>query len=188
MHDTQMFHPLFTYVRTTHEASELLTHIDILLSQYFKVQKDPFEKIAYEVLSPVIAQEIHKIFSGKNLSWSNPEEVKAFLTGLKATVQQCEVMTITVSYEPAGEDITAFANWSRTNFAQNILLEIHVDPAIIGGAVIIYKGNYIDHSLKKKLTDYFTKDRQMLLSKIRKPTPPLQQTNQRANIQLGKTI
>lgn len=160
------FQSIIAYVRTTQEAAELLLHIDSLLTRLYTVEQEPFEKIAYASLDPQIAKAIHDEFISLHFSWSNSEEIKNFFNNLKETVQHHAVITLTLSYKPSNESITAFSNWTRTNIDSNTLLEINLDQEMIGGAVIVYKGNYLDLSIKKSLTDYFQKHKNEILKEL----------------------
>lgn len=162
-----IFFPIYQFVYTTHQADELFTHIDMLLNHLYSVQKDPFEKIAYGVLDPRIAQTIQQIFNARNLQWGNLEEVKTFLTGLKQDVRTFEVLTLTLSYQPTDQAIAGFTNWARTNLTPRILLEINLDPALIAGSVAIFRGHYIDLSLKKRLDEVFTTQKDNILHQKR---------------------
>lgn len=182
------FDPVFAYIRTTEEAAELVNHIDLLLAKIYMTQKDPFEKIAYALLEPEIAKVIQDIFVKKQLSWSNAEEVKSFLTSLKSALKGFDVLTITLPYQPTSEDITAFSTWVKTNLGTTILLEVHIDQSLIGGAVIVYKGIYVDQTLQKKLDEYFIKHKDEIVSQIRIPKHEIRNNTEIQNDTNTKTI
>lgn len=162
-----IFQPIYQYILTTHQADELFVHIDTLFNHLYTIQKDPFDKIAYAVLEPQIAKQIQQIFQERNLQWSHLEEVKSFLVGLKHDIQSFEILTLTLSYQPGDQTIAGFANWARTNLAPRILLEISIDPSLIAGSVAVFRGHYIDVSLKKRLDEVFSKQKDNILHQIR---------------------
>lgn len=185
MNNQSLFQPILTYVRTTHEADELYLHIDTFLTQYYKVQKDPFDKLAYTYLDPAIAKTIQQIFDERKLSWQHFEEVKQFLTELKKCLTSCDVITLTLPNEPTNDDITGYVTWIRNNLEAFTIIETHVDPTILGGVVVIYKGHYIDQSIKKRLSEYFSNHAAEVLQKLRPveqirttPTDPIQTQQQ----------
>ena len=166
MNNNSVFQPIFTYVRTTHEADELLNHIDTLLSRLYTQETKPFESVAYSILDPQIAKVIHVVFLELHFSWSHPEEIKMFFTNLKDEMKRFEVITLTLAFTPTSDAINAFSNWTRSNISLTTLLEINVDQHLLGGAIIIYQGNYLDLSVRKKLDEYFIKHGKDILEKV----------------------
>jgi hypothetical protein len=160
------FQPIIAQVKTTNEAAELLLHIDTILARIYTLESQPFEKIAYASLDPQIAKVIHETFASFRLSWSHSEEVKNFFSNLKDAIRRCAVITITLAYKPSSESITALSLWTRTNIDANTLLEINLDHDLIGGAIVVYKGNYLDLSVKKSLNDYFQKHKSEILKEL----------------------
>lgn len=74
--------------------------------------------------------------------------LKEFLTKLQETVSQFPVLTLTVAFEPTEQTLQSLSEWFIINFKKQILFEISVDPQLIAGAAITYKGNYLDFSIK----------------------------------------
>jgi hypothetical protein len=162
-----IFQPIFAYVKTTHEADELLNHIETLLSRLYTQETKPFESIAYSILDPEIAKAIHEVFLSLHFSWSHPEEIKIFFTRLKDELKRFEVITLTLAFTPTSDAVTAFSNWTRSNISLTTLLEINIDHHLLGGAIIIYQGNYLDLSVRKKLDEYFQKHGNEILSRLK---------------------
>lgn len=166
MNTSSPFQPILAYVRTTQEAAELLLHIDSLLAKLYTIEREPFEKIAYASLDPQIAKTIHDVFSSLKLSWTNGEQIKDFFANLKQAIQRSAVITLTLAYKPSNEAIAAFSQWTRTNIHVNTLLEINRDQDLLGGAIVVYKGNYLDLSVKKRLDEYFQKHKGEILKEL----------------------
>lgn len=157
---------IFPFVRTTHQADELLMHIDAILAKLYTIEQQPFEKVAFASLDPQIAKAIHDTYLSYQLSWSNSEEIKNFFTTIKDTIKHLSVITLTIAYRPTNDGIESLSNWTRTNIYHNTLLEINVDQDLIGGAIIVFRGNYLDLSVKKKLDNYFTEHKGDILKEL----------------------
>ena len=166
-----IFQPIYPYVLTTRQADELFVHIDNLLTHLYSAQNQSFEKIAYAVLDPQIAQSIQQIFNQRNLQWTNVEDVKSFLLDLKNNIRSFEVLTLTLPFNPSDQTLIGFANWSRTNLAPRILLEINIDKTLIAGTVAVFRGHYFDMSLKKRIDEIFAKQKNTILNQVRRQTP-----------------
>lgn len=49
---------------------------------------------------------------------------------------------------------------------QKVTLNLKTEPGILGGAVITYQGYYFDMSLKRKLEEYFEKNKKAVLKEL----------------------
>ena len=162
-----IFQSIFRYVRTTHDAEELIGHIDTLLSHLYTIRKDSFDKLTFSVLDQWVAKAAVEVFATLHFNWNNPDDVKTFFTKLKEELQACEVLTLTLSHRPTPDEIDGYTSWARSNVHQNIIFEINVDQNLLGGAVIVYKGHYLDLSLRKQLDAYFQKYGEEILQNLK---------------------
>lgn len=63
-----------------------------------------------------------------------------------------EALAIYFVFMPEKEQIREIGNWLRTNLKNpRQIFQIKVDPALIGGCAIAYKGVYKDYSLRSKI-------------------------------------
>lgn len=60
-------------------------------------------------------------------------------------------LTIYLSFDPGEEEIKSISKFIRSNFNQNIILDIKLDYSLIGGCALIWKGVYKDYSLKSNI-------------------------------------
>ena len=62
-------------------------------------------------------------------------------------------LIIYLSFEPAKEQIELIGLWIKKNLTQKLLFEIKIDPGLIGGVALVYKGVYKDYSLRSKIQE-----------------------------------
>jgi hypothetical protein len=81
----------------------------------------------------------------------NPEkaaDLKAFFTKIQETTNTLPILSLTIAFEPKDKNLQALSEWFVMNIKKQMLFEITVDPHVIGGAKINYKGKFLDASVK----------------------------------------
>jgi len=73
---------------------------------------------------------------------------------------------LTTAVKPSREFVARLRARLQEKLGEEVSLNLKVDPGILGGAIITYKGYYFNFSLKKKLDEYFEKSRGEILKKL----------------------
>lgn len=89
----------------------------------------------------------------RNAIENNPD-YEAYLEGLISTLLAMEEFKVVFSVEPSESLVESVYNYMLKNTGMNVLLDYYIDPGIIGGVLISYKGKYYDGSLSKTLETY----------------------------------
>lgn len=79
---------------------------------------------------------------------TNVDSLKDFLTKLLAYIQTLPLLSLTIAFEPHPETLETIAKWFVNQLKIQLLLEITVDPKILAGATMSYKGKFLDYSIK----------------------------------------
>jgi len=82
---------------------------------------------------------------------ANPSGVKITLDKLTNQLRSMQEINLTIAFVPSQTTLERIYLWVKQNLGDNYLLNLSVDPEILGGAVIIYKGFYSNYSLAKQL-------------------------------------
>ena len=91
---------------------------------------------------------------------SDRSELASFLEGAKA---HAPTIHISVAQEPHDEELTPVVAWIRKELNRLALIQIGVQPGIIGGCTVRTPNHFYDFSLKQQ----FEPARDMLLTKVR---------------------
>lgn len=142
-------------IKTTEDAEQLSIQIDKILEDLFSIHHKTLTDLLDENLSSEIGLSIKNTFHDHGMSWEHHEEVKSFFQGLQEEIKKFTVMTLTLAYHPTERQLQKLKNWTVYNLDGNYIFEIQHDPDILGGAIIILNGHYLDLSLKKQLDNYF---------------------------------
>jgi len=66
-------------------------------------------------------------------------------------LKKIEFIDLTVATEPSSQTLRKISDWIKNSVGQNIAMNIIVDKDIIAGAIISFKGKYLDLSTKSQL-------------------------------------
>jgi F0F1-type ATP synthase delta subunit len=159
---------ILDHIRTVEDADSLYTKIDELAKALYRTETTSFQHILSSQLRVKLSQALSDDLTREGISLSDKEKVTAFLKNLKHTLAGSVVLTMTIAFSPTDENIDNLSAKAKELFGRNCILEIITQESILGGVVIVYKGKYLDKSLKTSLETAFktaSKDIEVLLSK-----------------------
>lgn len=84
----------------------------------------------------------------QHISLDAHEALKNFMTTLQETINAMTTVSLVLAFEPPTASLMAIAEWFVMNMGQQVLIDVRVDPSIIGGATIDYNGRHVDFSIK----------------------------------------
>lgn len=80
----------------------------------------------------------------------------------EAALKATQPLIICVSSPLPPENIKEIARRVKQDFGKNFLIEIKIEPELIGGAALVFRGIYKDYSLRQRLLDHKTEILQIL--------------------------
>ncbi len=82
------------------------------------------------------------------------------MANLEKRIEETPVVAVYLPFDPAPVDTTRLGDWFRTTLERVVLLEIHLDTAMVGGFAFAWNGVYHQYSLsyfmKKKREEIIT--------------------------------
>lgn len=82
----------------------------------------------------------------------NKENVYEIFSGLEKKSVGLPTLTIYLTFEPNDENLTQLGSFSRKTFnLPSLLLDTKLNPDLIAGTALVWKGIYKDYSLKSKI-------------------------------------
>jgi F0F1-type ATP synthase delta subunit len=97
-----------------------------------------------------IRKEIEKLEKEKILP-SLPEEQLSFFEGLKNFLLKIPKVSLEIAFEPSDDFILEIDKWFKEKIKRKVILDIFVNPKIVGGIKIEYQGKWGDFSLEKEI-------------------------------------
>lgn len=146
-----MYSDILSAINSTSDIRLLKQEVGVLLDSLYSSKSSEFDKTLDAKVRESVSQSIKDALQKNNV---DPEE---FLKGLLQEVDKLAVLRLTLSFEPSKLFMDKLGDWVETNIGQKTVLDIRIDKAIIGGAVVEFKGHYFDFSLRKKTDDVLRK-------------------------------
>ena len=143
------------YIETIDDRAALISLIDETESALFKKgQKMELDG------------EIGQVLSGNEINLENRFAVTEGLKKLREELDNLKTVRVTLSFEPSKEFVTKISNHLTDMGFSNFILDIMVDPKILGGAVLSYEGVHKDYSLLKEIPLWFEKNSSKVLEEF----------------------
>ncbi len=136
---------------TIQEANQYLLDISFLEALLFKKSLDGFNKELERF--PALKQ----LLTTDGVISSNTEVLHDCLCTIKSNLQALVPVKITLAFLPDDAFVSKLFSWFADKLSKECILDISVDPKILGGVLIAYAGLYKDLSLKTKVKNYFKK-------------------------------
>lgn len=81
----------------------------------------------------------------------NLGQQSSFLEKVKKYLQSLPEIKLEIAFLPSREFLTRINQWLEKELGQKIILDLIINPKIVGGAVIEYQGNWRNFSLGKEI-------------------------------------
>lgn len=107
-------------------------------------------------LSPPQSDIVIRMYREQNLLENDKDRCKALINKIKIALKSLETLEMRVAYNITDADVKDIKNWLFFQFKRQILLNIIVDPSLIGGIVIYRNGTYKDYSVANYIDQYGT--------------------------------
>jgi F0F1-type ATP synthase delta subunit len=133
-------------LRTTKQAADLIDLIDRLKDALFKTDmvsfKNPKDNV---IMVPYLS----------DLSLAVQQESLRYLDRTKEEISNLQKIKLTLAINPDQSLLDKMFIWLKDATGYELLMDVTVNPGILGGILITYKGLYRDLSVKSKIDSYF---------------------------------
>lgn len=170
MHDS-----FLAKIRTIEDRDYLLSEINLLKDSLYTDKGFGFESVLRNKIRSWVSDYLIELFSSQN---SEREEI---LDYLEKELNNLKEFGLRLAFEPSSDAIDRFLGLIRGFSGKNLILNISIDPNLIGGAQMVFEGKYKDFTFKKIFEKEFEENRtemiKMLSEKFDKKTVAGQQEN-----------
>lgn len=135
-------------ILTMEDLLFFLGEIKLAESVIFVKPEVPFFEKIKGVVSQEFIEELKKLES-LSLFPKNPPEISEFLKELKEILQSLPILKLELAFLPS----RSFLEKISLFLGKKIVLDVKVNPEIVGGAILEYKGKYLNLSLEKKVAE-----------------------------------
>lgn len=155
MNDSALFDEVILYLRTISDVEQVLVCLEEFVGSFFSAKKLPEQQQIFRKLPKEIADLLIKAFASEAITPVNQITIKRNIDELSDQLRRCKTLQLTIAFRATEETITLFSDWVKKNINKNLIIDLHYDKTIVGGAVIVADGAYKDYSVKKNLAHLF---------------------------------
>lgn len=153
-------------IKTVEDLHLIAAEIDMLAESVYKANPEIFKHTLNTNLQRNLTDALTLSLTEQAISFDNHQALQQYFHGLKQFITTLPILQLTLAYHPSNEQIEALALWARQQTGKPVILQLHFNKHLIGGAIITFEGRYIDLSLKKKLDLAYEAKREEILSML----------------------
>lgn len=118
-----------------------------------KVYETDFDlgKALLEEVGPKIRDEFMIILMNNHIDPANRASLKKFMESLREDIKNMEVLGLTLAFQPKEHTLSLISDWLMLNLGSQVLLDIKVDPDLVAGVAVDFRGKHTENSIKAKI-------------------------------------
>jgi F0F1-type ATP synthase delta subunit len=138
---------LSCFFKTEAQAVDFSTRLCAISDKIYNTNFN-LEKTLTDQLGIQEKDKFMTILRNNKIPLSSNSALKDFIGKIQEKISSLPTVSLTLAFEPKEKTLKSLSDWFPLNINQQVLLDIKVDPEIIAGASISYKGKFLDFSVK----------------------------------------
>lgn len=138
---------LSDFFTTKSQATDFSARLSTIEGSLYEVDRN-LETVLQEQLGVKKKDKFLTLLRENNVALDSNPAIKEFFNKIKESIKSMPGAAITMAVEPDEKILKAISDWFLLNLEQQILIETIVDPELIAGAAVDYKGKHFDASIK----------------------------------------
>src|SRR5437868_15371536 len=134
MNSPALFDQIIANIRTKSDLSVLLVCLQEFIDTFFSPKQLREQQMIFRKLPKEVADLLITSFANEPITPENQIKVKREIDELIDQLHNCKSMQLTIAFQPNEETITLFSDWVKKNINKDLLIDLHFDKAIVGGA------------------------------------------------------
>lgn len=145
---------LYESIVTQQDRQEILTLLDNLSQSFFKTGANPAKNFSEnKKFGPLLLAVFPHEFEKKE-----PGKAQKLINDLISKISAFPQVEIIVASLPSQNSLDALAKFAKKKLPEKFVISLEIKPEILGGAILIINGKYIDLSIASKLNSAFEKN------------------------------
>ncbi len=137
-------------VYTLHELQIYLRSLKTIQNLKFEQSQNFFEGLRNNMPS-LLMKYIQDYAESNKINLQNQQEVLALSVGLTQYLESIPVVELTLPIDVTYRQIIKICKWWRISTNQAVVINIKINPELLSGVAIAFKGKYTDYSLNRWL-------------------------------------
>lgn len=143
------FKKITNSIITKQDLVYLLDDINQAKESIYQEQQEQLSEKTKNVVSEEL-REIFKKQEKKNKLQTRKQQEK-FLDNLKEYLQDLPQIRLTLAFSPSDSFLQEISQWLEKEIGEKTIINLTVNPEIVGGIIIEYNGRYLNLALEKKI-------------------------------------
>lgn len=148
-----MYSKILSKIRTKQDVRLLEEELDLLIGKLYSAEKGVFEQTLEKKVRSWVSADLKE-------GLSKTAQRQEYLKGLLLELSKLKALSLTISFEPTEDGLDRLHSWVREHVGSGIILEINVEPSLLGGAKVIFEGRYLDSSLTARFKKVFSEEKE----------------------------
>ena len=150
----EIFKKISDKIITEEDLIFFLDQLTIVKKCLFLQTQIPLSERLKNKIDEKFRKEIEKLEKEKALP-SSPEQQSSFFKELENFLLRIPKVGLEIAFEPSEEFISKIEEWFIEKIKKRVVLDILVNPKIVGGAKIEFQGKWKDFSLEKEIKKFY---------------------------------
>ena len=134
---------------TRQQATDFSTRLAAISAQIYETAFD-LDKILLEQLGIQKKDKFLTLLRHNSVPLDSHILIKGFIEKIQEKISTMPVLNLTIAFDPNEKTLRSFSEWFLVNANAQVLLDIHINPSLIAGAVISINGKFYDFSVRPK--------------------------------------
>lgn len=144
------FESIIKKIITKEDLIFFLEEINLLRKFIFQNTETPLSEKVRGKLSEDFREYLQKI-EREGLISQSPNQQLSFFEELKKYFRELPQIKLEIAFLPSKEFLLRMRDWLKTTIGKEIILDIVLNPGVVGGAIIEYQGSYFNSSVAKEI-------------------------------------
>jgi F0F1-type ATP synthase delta subunit len=140
----------YTFIKTRDEAITFQEKLKLVSTDLFKGDKKIEEAIAARLPYGKIVM-IQTIAEKYTIDQNNTSDMQELFLRINEAIDTLPLAHLIIAIDPSVQTIHAIHQWFYRTLKKATVIDIDVDPSLIGGSIISFNGKLRDYSLKRLL-------------------------------------
>lgn len=105
-----------------------------------------------------LGKDLNEYIVAQKIDIYDAISLSKFIADIKKALMRVAVMDLYLSFDPSRETVKMFGEWLGENMSSKVILRIHTNPELLGGAIVEFNGLRKDYSLNFMLKEKFNKN------------------------------
>lgn len=145
------FDNLTDNIITKQDLVYLLDDINQAREVIYKKKKGKLSDKTQNIASKKLRNTIEKQEERGNLK-TRPQQ-EEFLDQLENYFKNLPQIQLTLAFSPSDSFLEEISQWLKNQIGQRTIINLTVNPEIVGGAIIDHEGHHLDLALSKKIKE-----------------------------------